>query len=295
MSGGQGITRELSLGELVTRTFQLYRRDFSKYLILFVVVEAIIGVLSTLVRRAIVLPAALPPGATPQQLLNWLPGFFGAVIDLVVLTAIVSWVFYPIAIGGAVKMASDEVTMGKADLAASVRFTASRIVLLWVVGIVVGTIVVLGSIALFVPGIILAIMFSLVFPVMMIEGTGFGSMGRSRQLVSQRWLKTFALVILIGIVVGIASAVVAAITGPLGVASAVVSDVVSALYIPLIPIALTVYYYSNAARIAPPQTGRAQASPKVEARVGMKYCSSCRTEIGYAATFCPACGAKQPG
>jgi hypothetical protein len=293
MSGEQGITRELSLGELVTKTFELYRRDFSKYLILFVVVEAIVGVLSTLVRRAIVMPAALPANSTPQQLLNWLPGFFGAVVALIALTTLVAWVFYPISLGGAVKMASDEITTGKADLMASVRFAVSRIVWLWAVGIVVGIIVSVGFIALLVPGLILSIMFSLVFPVLMVEGTGFGSLGRSRQLVSKRWLKTFGLVILFGIVIGIAAALVAAVTAPLGLASTIVGDVVSALYIPLIPIALTVYYYSNAARIAPPQTGRAQAPPRVEARVGMKYCSSCGTEIGYAATFCPACGAKQ--
>jgi len=294
MSGGQGITRELSLGELVTKTFELYRRDFSKYLILFVVVEAVIGVLTTLVRRAIVLPAALPAGATPQQLLNWLPGFFGAVTALVALTAIVSLVFYPISIGGAVKMASEEITTGKADLAASVRFVASRIVWLWAVGLVVGIIVVVGFIALLVPGIILSIMFSLAVPVIIIEGTGFESMGRSRKLVSQRWLKTFALVILIGIVVGIASAVVSAVTGPLGVASTIVSSVVSALYIPLIPIALTVYYYSNVARIAPPQAGQAPASQVAAPGAATKFCPSCGTQMGYAGTFCPKCGAKQP-
>ena len=293
MSGGQGITRELSLGELVSKTFELYRRDFSKYLTLFVVVEAMIGVLTTLVRRAIVLPATLPAGATPQQVLNWLPGFFGAVIALITLTAILSLVFYPISIGGAVKMASEEITTGKADLAASVRFAASRIVWLWVVGIVVGIIVIVGLIALLVPGIILSIMFSLVFPVLIIEGTGFESMGRSRKLVSQRWLKTLALVVLFGIIVGIASAVVSAVSGPLGIASTIVTSVLSAFYLPLIPIALTVYYYSNAARIAPPQAGQAQASRTVEAPVGMKFCSSCGTEIGYAATFCPSCGAKQ--
>jgi len=293
MSGGQGITRELSLGELVTRTFELYRRDFSKYLVLFLVVEAIVGVLTALVRNAIVLPAAPPAGSTPQQFLNWLPGFFGAVIALTTLTAVVTWAFYPISIGGAVKMASEEITTGKADLAASVRFAASRIVWLWVVGIVVGIIVVVGFVALLVPGIILSIMFSLVFPVMIIERTGFESMGRSRKLVSQRWLKTFALVILVGIIVVIATAVVSAVTGPLGVASTIVSSVLSAFYLPLIPIALTVYYYSNAARIAPPQAGMAPTAPGAVPRVGMKFCPNCGTEVVYTATFCPKCGAKQ--
>lgn len=294
MSDGQGITRELSLGELVTRTFQLYRRDFPKYLTLFVLVGAIVGALSTLVRRAIVVPAALPAGATLQQFLNWMPGFFGALVALVVLDEIVAWAFYPISVGGAVKMASEGITTGKADLAASVRFAASRIVRLWVVGLVVGVIVAVGFLALLVPGIILGIMFSLTIPVIVIEGMGFESMGRSRKLVDQRWLKTFALVILVGIVVGIASAVVSAVTAPLGLASTIVNSVLSALYLPLIPIALTVYYYSNAARIAPPQTGQVPTAPVAAPRAGMKFCPSCGTQMASMATFCPACGAKQP-
>lgn len=70
------------------------------------VVEAIIGVFDTLVQRAILLPV-LPTHATSQQILNWAPGFFGALISLIVLTAIVTWVFFPVAVGSAVKLASD--------------------------------------------------------------------------------------------------------------------------------------------------------------------------------------------
>ena len=59
MSRGQGITHEQSFGEVVSKTFDLYRRDFAKYLVLFAVVGAITGVLTTLVRRAFILPHAM--------------------------------------------------------------------------------------------------------------------------------------------------------------------------------------------------------------------------------------------
>src|SRR2546427_763698 len=38
----QGIKRELSLGEVLSKTFELYRRDFTKYFVLFAVVGVII-------------------------------------------------------------------------------------------------------------------------------------------------------------------------------------------------------------------------------------------------------------
>lgn len=281
MAGGQGITQEQSLGEVVSKTFDLYRREFWKYAILFVVLEAIIGVATTLLRRATVVSAA--PTVT----------HLGGVIPLIAVTLILALVFYPFTVGAAVKMASDEIEMRPVDLGASVRAGISKIVWLWAVGLVVGIIVLLGTIALIVPGIILAIMFSLVVPVIIIEGSGFESMSRSRRLVSKRWLKTFALFLVIGIIIGIPTLIVDAITAHLGVASTAVSGVISGFYVGLSPIALTVYYYSNVARIAPPQTGPVTIAPGAEAPVGKRYCSSCGALLAYDAKFCPSCGAKQ--
>src|SRR5438128_8678952 len=99
MSQGQGITREQSLGEVVSKTFDLYRRDFAKYLVLFAVVGAITGVLTTLVQRAFILPVP-PANATPQQSLNWLPCFFFARIPLFVLTVFVAVVCSPLSVRG---------------------------------------------------------------------------------------------------------------------------------------------------------------------------------------------------
>jgi hypothetical protein len=261
MSAGQGITQELSFGQVVSKTLELFRRDYVKYLIPFLVMEAIVGVSTTLLQRAITVPA-LPASATPQQVLSWAPGFFGAVVSLVAAVGIIVLIFYPIVIGTAVKLASEEIETGRADLGASIRFAATKLVSLWVVGILVGIIIVLGLIALVVPGIILGIMFSLVVPVIVIESPGvLESMGRSRKLVGNRWLKTFGLFIVFGVIIMIATYIVDLISTLFGAASTAVSSILSAFYIPMIPILLTVYYYSNKARIAPPPVSPTPVSP----------------------------------
>ncbi len=227
----QGIKRELSLGEVLSKTFDLYRRDFAKYFVLFAVVGVIIGVVTALARQAFVLPT-LPP-------------------------------------------------------------TFSKLLWIWALSIVVGVIVILGLIALIVPGIILAIMFSLAFPVLLIENKGvLESMGRSRELVSHRWLKTFATYLVLGIILLVASAIISAIIKPLGVAVPVVSGFLSAFFQPLSPILMTVYYYSNLARITQPPAGQIPMAPATTAQAGMKLCPTCGTQLVSSATICFQCGAR---
>lgn len=288
----QGIRRELSLGEVISKTFDLYRRDFTKYFVIFAVVGVIIGVVTTLAQQAFVLPT-LPSNPTSQQVVNWLPGFLGTLVMLVASILIVTLVFSPIAQGSAIKMASEQVEKGHADIGASVRFAVSKLLWMWALGIVVGVIVVLGFIALIVPGIILAIMFSLALPVLLIENKGvLESMGRSRELVSHRWLKTFATFLVLAIVIIIASAIVSAISGPLGVAGPVVNGLLSAFYQPLFPILMTVYYYSNLARVAPPSPGQMPTAPTTTAQAGMKFCPTCGTQLVSSANSCFKCGAR---
>ncbi len=179
MQPEQGINRELSLGEVISKTFELYRRDFTKYFIVFAVVGIIAGVLTTLARQAFLLPI-LPRNATLQQFRDWLPRFLGAFVPLVASIFIVNVVFSPIAQGSAIKLTSEQIEKGEADLGTSVKFAVSKLLWMWALSIVVGIIVFLGLIALIVPGIILAIMFSLALPVLLIENKGvFDSMRRS--------------------------------------------------------------------------------------------------------------------
>ncbi len=292
MQPEQGIGRELSLGEVISKTFEVYRRDFAKYFVLFAVVGVIVQVVTTLAQQAFVLPI-LPVNPTPQQFSTWFSALFAAFFLLIAVIFVVNIVFSTIAEGSAVKLASEQITKGQVNLGASVRFAVSRLLSIWALSIVVGVIVFLGFIALIVPGIILAIMFSLALPVLLIENKGVTeSMGRSRELVGKRWLKTFATFLVLGIILLVASFIVSAISGSLGILGPVVNGILSALYQPLFPILMAVYYYSNLARISQPPPGQMPMGPPATFQAGMKLCPTCGAQNVSSATFCTKCGAR---
>jgi len=290
----QGISRELSFGEIFSKTFQVYRRYFPKYFVLFAIVGVIIQVVSTLAMQAFVRPAPPPLNPTPQQFSSYLSLLFEALFLLLAVIFLVNVIFSTIAQGGAIKMASDEITKGQVNTGASVRFAVSKLLSIWALSIVVGIIVFLGFIALIVPGIILAIMYSLALPVLLIENKGVTeSMGRSRQLVSHRWGKTLGTFLALAIIVIIASLIVSMITAPLGtILGPVVNGILSAFYQPLFPILLAVYYYSNFARTAQAPPGQMPMAPTATFQAGMKLCPTCGTQNAPTATFCTKCGAR---
>src|SRR6266496_829593 len=292
MQPEQGIGRELSLGEVISKTFEVYRRDFAKYFVLFAVVGVIVQVVTTLAQQAFVVPT-LPVNPTSQQVSSWLSALFAALILLIAVIFLVNIVFSTIAEGSAIKLASEQIAKGQVDFGASIRFAVSRLLSIWALSIIVGILVFLGFIALIVPGIILAIMFSLALPVLLLENKGVTeSMGRSRQLVSHRWAKTFGTFLVLAIIVLVVSLIFSAITAPLGIIGPVVNGILSALYQPLFPILMAVYYYSNLARISQPPTGQMPMGPPATFQDGMKLCPTCGTPNVSSATFCIRCGAR---
>ena len=277
MTSEQGIPGELGVSEVISKSLEVYRRGFVPFVVLFLVAEVVSGLLSIPIQRAYVLPVA-PVNATAQQLYDWFPGYIGALVPLTVLTSVVSLLVLVPAYASAIKMASDDIVKGQVNLGSSFRFTLSKLVWVWLLDLVFGVVVVLGLIALLVPGIILAIMFCLALPVLMIENRGvMEAMGRSRELVGHRWLKTFVLFVIGVVLLGIASGIVSGIGGAFGGAGTLVSNALSAFYLPMIPVALTVYYYSNLARSIPSQGVRSSTIPMATPQPGMKFCPNCGT------------------
>ena len=179
-------------------------------------------------------------------------------LAIVFVLVIISWIIGNITSGLCVKCASDLIEKGKTSLGESFNFTVYKLPSLLIATLIVGILTVIGLLALIVPGIILHIMFYLVVPAIIIENIGvFDSLSRSRKLVSNRWLKTFVLALIVYLIIGIAAFVVSLITAPFGIYSSLVGSIITALIQPILPISLTVYYYSMSAkeeqrRILPP-------------------------------------------
>jgi len=257
--------RELSVSEILYQTFNLYGSRFTQFLLPFLVAGIVIGVINAIFQWYYLMPLAekiqnmslvTPTRETLAVLLSLLA-------DLIVVTlflSIVTWVINTIVHGVAVKFASDAVEKGHASLREGLSAALSRLGSLFGAGLVTGILIFLGLLLLIVPGILIAIMFSLVVPAIMIDRKGvFESLGRSQKLVSKRWGKTFVLLLLIGIIFLlvssitslIVSSVTSALTTPLEAASPVVSSLIMALVAPILPIATTLLYYSMVARETP--------------------------------------------
>ncbi len=289
----QNIRRELSFGEVFSKTFNLYKTDFAKYFILFAVVGVIVQVATALAQQAFAVPM-LPMNPTPQQASSYFSALLVSLFLLIGVIFVVDIIFSTIAQGSAIILASDQITKGQVSLGPSIKNSVSRLLSIWALSIIVGIIVGLGLIALIAPGVILAIMYSLALPVLLIEKKGvLESMSRSRQLVGHRWGSTFGILLVLGIILIIISLIFGAITGPFGIPGTVVNGILSAFYQPLYPILLTVYYYSNLARITIPSGGQIWPGQVPPAQAGMKFCTNCGTLLPSTATLCFKCRAPQ--
>ena len=277
--------RELSIGEIISESFNLYSARFVDFLIPYLFAALVTGVFSMAVYQMLLMPMPpIPePTAPPEELLRWLGGVFlpwlANLIAVAILVGFVSWIVNTIVSGIAIKYASDLLEKGDASLQVGFNFTVSRLVSLLTVGIITGFLIILGLICLIVPGIIISIMFALVTPVIIIERVGaLDSLGKSRRLVSRRWGKTFAVLLLVSIIIGIATSMASVIVRPLGPVGSIVSSLITALIQPVFPIALTFLYYSMVAKEAPAPTAPS------------KYCPHCGRQIPLDSRFCPHCG-----
>jgi uncharacterized membrane protein len=250
---------ELSLEEILRWTFTLYSRNFTTFLIPFLAAALVIGSLGAVVSNfATTAVANIPePGASPEEIQNWLWSFMAAMLAIVFIMGIISWIISTVVNGVCVKCAAELIEKGKASLTEAFNFTVYKLVSLLAAALITVILIGLGLLALIVPGIILLIMFSLVVPAIMIEEIGaLDSLSRSRRLVSYRWLKTFALLLIVYLAVIFVSYIGNLIGQPLGSFSTLVGSVAAAFIQPIIPISLTVYYYAmvakEAKRVPPP-------------------------------------------
>lgn len=292
--------RELFVTEIVSRTFTLYTSRFFPFYIIFLIASLVNGAFSNLLILSFNIPE-IDPTAPPNVILEWFSEFIVPFILLALLTFIIGWIINTLANGLAVKYASDVLEKGDASLERAFSFTTSKLPSLLVAGIVSAFLIGIGLVALVIPGIIIAIMFSLVVQVIIIEDVGaFDSFGRSRKLVSGRWLKTFGLFLVLVIIIFVIGLIGNAIGLLFGPASWIVSSLVTAFVQPILPIAFTLFYYSMTVKEAafmkpwpsPPPPPPSAAPPTPTPTEGIKFCPNCGGKISPETVFCPHCGKK---
>ncbi len=178
----------MSIGGVLDEAWTLYTRFFLRFFALALVVFAVVNLLYALVVEAIssgdgtAIWLALVGLATGVVGLTWLQGaFVYAVLD---------------ARDGTVNATLGEVF----------RRVAPAILPLLVAGFVAGIGIAIGLLLLIVPGLFLMTIWAVIAPVIVLEKQApFGAFGRSRELVRGRGWTVFGIVVITGLLTGIAS------------------------------------------------------------------------------------------
>lgn len=250
-------SRELSIGEILSLTLNLYLSKFLQFFLPFLIA----GIISGLSMYAIISSFPLPeqPIATApyEEIFEWFVALLSTAIIIGVLLALVGWTVTTPTTGIATKYASDQIEKGTSNLGASLNFTISKLPSLLIAQLITGILTAIGMLLFFIPGIIISIMFLLIIPAIIIEQKGaFESLGRSRRLVSNRWLKTFALLLIVGIILGTVIGIVNLLATPLNSTypniSFLIINIAFSFVAPISPIAITYLYYAMVAREIPP-------------------------------------------
>ncbi len=280
--------QELPFDEVIKLSFHLYQARFVDFFLPFLVAALLSAIVSAVAGIGALL--TIDPSSLTPDLFDLLAGFLAPLISW----GIVSYIFHTIASGIAVKHSSDILEKGDAGLGESFNYALSRLVSLLGAGIAYFALLIVGLLCFVVPGIILAIMFSLITPAIIIGGAGaLGSLGRSRRLVSKRWGRTFAVLAVILIIQGIVLWIVNAVRGPFGVVGSIIAQVAGAAIQPILPIATTFLYYSMVVKersLAP--SGLSIEKPEEPSQAIIRYCSYCGRAISSKASYCPHCGAR---
>jgi len=297
----------MSAKEILVRSLESYSERFSVFFIPFMITSLIKSILWRFAFDMI--PQYQIQLGFTENLLIQLINYLTLAIPMISIFILIGWIIDTIPDALTIKYLSDLLEKRRSpSLTSTLETVASKAPSLISTGIIRGLLIILGLILLVLPGIIMAVIFSLAIPVIIIERTGtFQSLRRSKSLVSRnQWrtfsilLFTFVLTVLAGIIGEIVSSHIMMMEGYIRF---VIIGVAIAVARPLQPIALTYLYYSLSAeewfvvmrKPYPPNFSLPRSSEleiQSVARYYPKYCFKCGQKLPPDAIYCPRCGVK---
>ncbi len=238
--GEEGQKGERSISEMMSSVFSIYSSHFAEVVIPFVLVGFASGFLSYSTFTLIPVEE-ISNYPDPSAIFDNIGRFMLSLFLLMLVSMILSVV----AGGMVVKFTSDVIETGKGSVQSSFDETIARFPHLLVASLVTTLLIGIGFILLIAPGVILAVIFSLTIPVVMIERRGaFDSLSRSQRLVEGRWKKIFGLLLMVAVTIALVNLLVLLFSGPSSPLATVLASVIGSVVEPLYFIASTVLYHS---------------------------------------------------
>ena len=189
----------MRVGEVLGEGWAMYKRFFRPFFLTAFVVFAVLDLLSALADRA----------GTNHSVLGWV---FWTLVSIVVGLVGTFWVQSAL-----VELVRD-VRDGRVDRSVGETYRAvqPRLPAVIVAGVLAAIGIGLGFIALVIPGLFLLTIWSMLVPVIVLEGRSAGeSFSRSRELVRGNGWSVFGLIVVTFVLAAIGSAVIRAILSPL--------------------------------------------------------------------------------
>lgn len=287
--------KSLSILDILDRSFSIYSARIEKFFTIFL----LINIINTFLFRAILnlmLPPNLPhDSVSTSNLLNWLINYGASVVLTISILFIIAWLTTNIGNGLIICYISEIIEGRRAGMRRSLNRMPHLFSRIIATNMITGVLTVLGFILLVFPGLIVALIFSLSIPALIIEDLGiFCSMRRSKELTDGMWWKTLKLLLAASIIL-IVAYLLAETLGILFYRSyrqmllrEVIRLIIVSLAEPIYPIGITQYYYElRRWKIKrPPQ---AEYPPIISE---VKFCHYCGQVLPYDALYCPNCGIK---
>jgi hypothetical protein len=299
--------RELSVTEILSLSLGFYAAKFDVLLVPFLFTSVFNSFVSYVLWRFV--PVFELPQNITEEFISWLLNYFVTIIPVIAASAIIGMIMNTIATGLVVKLSSEILEGKRATISIGLNSVLSNLSTLLIAGTVVSVLSVLGLFFFIIPGIIVAIIFSLTVQGIMIERLNVtASLWRSRKLVANKWLKTLTILFSLLILTTITSIIGRIVGNTVSLLDSnmalVIEAVVSSLIQPIQPIALTFLYYSLRAKekpgeqVVPPQLTVPYRQPAPSPYPPMfplfqpKFCYKCGERIPPDAMFCPKCGVR---
>ena len=182
--------RPLSVGEMLDAGFRLFRARFWTLILCVLVPVAPLTIVATAVQ------ASVDPNAFDIDTTESVDG--GTALAGTLVASLIQFAAAALAIAACFKVISAAYLGEQAGVAESLRYALGRLLPLIIAYFLVVIIVVLGLLALIIPGIWLAVKLSMVFPAVVFEREGpFGAIGRSWSLTSGNWWRVFATLLVV--------------------------------------------------------------------------------------------------
>jgi hypothetical protein len=239
--------RPLSIGEMLDAGFKLFRQRFGTLMVCVLAPVVPLSIISTII-VASVDDTAFDVNATTTD--------SGSADVANLIDNILSGAAAAIAIAACFKVISSAYLGERTDAMSSLRYGLSRLFPLIVAYIVMSIGIGLGLVLLVIPGIFLAVKWSMTFPALVAERAGaFAAMGRSWDLTRGHWWRTFGALIVVvlisfvlafAILVGLGAAVASSDSISelaFAVLITIVTIIVLAVLYPLTASVVTVVYY----------------------------------------------------